>query len=179
MNPNLQYAQAIHGVTSGRGTGIIDTIHTVEVAQAVPFVRDSDALSKSDSATIHRWLRIILRGSRHRKTVSRSATRTTITQHAGECRWPPSQSSQAIANRWSSFERATRACTFRISRPPTGVFLGSLRDQAIWLFAAQPGGDGGHLPDTFRRQRRSLTVENGGRPRHRKGDCVHVSLDPG
>ena len=55
MNPNLQYAQAIHGVTSGRGTGIIDTIHLVEVAQAVPFVRDSGALSKSDSAAIHRW----------------------------------------------------------------------------------------------------------------------------
>src|SRR6185312_6781849 len=55
MNPNLQYAQAIHGITPGRGTGIIDTIHLVEVTQAVPFVRDSGALSKSDSIAIHRW----------------------------------------------------------------------------------------------------------------------------
>src|SRR5438067_13688383 len=31
MNPNLQYAQAIHGRTTGRGIGIIDTIHLVEV----------------------------------------------------------------------------------------------------------------------------------------------------
>ena len=35
MNPNLQYAQAIHGRFTGRGTGIIDTIHLVEVARAV------------------------------------------------------------------------------------------------------------------------------------------------
>src|SRR6185437_13698389 len=35
INPNLQYAQAIHGRTTGRGTGIIDTIHLVEVARSV------------------------------------------------------------------------------------------------------------------------------------------------
>jgi len=35
MTPNLQYAQAvIHGVTKGRGIGIIDTLHLVEVARA-------------------------------------------------------------------------------------------------------------------------------------------------
>jgi hypothetical protein len=34
MNPNLQYAQAIHGVSTGRGTGIIDTLHLMEVARA-------------------------------------------------------------------------------------------------------------------------------------------------
>src|SRR4029450_11807317 len=33
MNPNLQYAQAIHGRFTGRGIGIIDTIHLVEVAR--------------------------------------------------------------------------------------------------------------------------------------------------
>jgi hypothetical protein len=34
MNPNLLYAQAIKGRATGRGTGLIDTIHLVEVAQA-------------------------------------------------------------------------------------------------------------------------------------------------
>src|SRR5260370_29238486 len=33
MNPDLQYAQAIHGRFTGRGTGIIDTIHLVELAR--------------------------------------------------------------------------------------------------------------------------------------------------
>lgn len=35
MNPSLLYAQAIKGKESGRGIGIIDTIHLIEVAQAV------------------------------------------------------------------------------------------------------------------------------------------------
>src|SRR5881394_1373519 len=34
MNPNLEFAQAIHGRTAGRGIGIIDTVHLVEVARA-------------------------------------------------------------------------------------------------------------------------------------------------
>jgi hypothetical protein len=34
MNPNLEYAQAIQGRFTGRGTGIIDTLHLVEVARA-------------------------------------------------------------------------------------------------------------------------------------------------
>ncbi len=34
MNPSMLYAQAIQGVAPGRGIGIIDTIHLVEVAQA-------------------------------------------------------------------------------------------------------------------------------------------------
>lgn len=35
MNPNLLYAQAIKGKVSGRGIGIIDTIHLIEVARAI------------------------------------------------------------------------------------------------------------------------------------------------
>ena len=35
MNPNLLYAQAIKGRSTGRGIGIIDTVHLVEVAQAI------------------------------------------------------------------------------------------------------------------------------------------------
>ena len=43
MNPNLQYAQAIQGRTTGRGIGIIDTIHLVEVARAIEILKDSSA----------------------------------------------------------------------------------------------------------------------------------------
>src|SRR6185437_10806372 len=35
MNANLEYAQAIFGVSKGRGTGIIDTLHLVEVVRAI------------------------------------------------------------------------------------------------------------------------------------------------
>ncbi len=40
MNPNLQYSQAIQGRFTGRGIGIIDTIHLVEVARAATVLGD-------------------------------------------------------------------------------------------------------------------------------------------
>src|SRR5215472_1535621 len=55
MNPNLEYAQAIHGVTRGRGTGIIDTLHLVEVARAIPFIETSGALFRDEAAGVRRW----------------------------------------------------------------------------------------------------------------------------
>ena len=57
MNPNLQYAQAIHGITTGRGTGIIDTIHLVEVARAIDVLKDSSALSMTELGTIIQWFK--------------------------------------------------------------------------------------------------------------------------
>src|SRR3989475_8700375 len=54
MNPNLQYAQAIHGRVTGRGTGIIDTVHLVEVARAISAIEDA-AQSRDERDTVHRW----------------------------------------------------------------------------------------------------------------------------
>jgi hypothetical protein len=55
MNPNLQYAQAIHGRFTGRGIGIIDTIHLVEVARAVEVLKDSRLLKMSDLGGVMQW----------------------------------------------------------------------------------------------------------------------------
>ena len=46
MNPNLLYAQAISGRFTGRGIGIIDTLHLVEVARAIPFIDESGRLPR-------------------------------------------------------------------------------------------------------------------------------------
>ncbi|HWZ32314.1 MAG TPA: alginate lyase family protein [Bryobacteraceae bacterium] len=51
MNPNLQYAQAISGRFTGRGTGIIDTIHLVEVARAIEIL----PLSPADFDGVKNW----------------------------------------------------------------------------------------------------------------------------
>ncbi|MGA3186116.1 MAG: alginate lyase family protein [Bryobacteraceae bacterium] len=53
MNPNLEYAQAIHGRFTGRGTGIIDTIHLVEVARAVEVL--APALDRRDLGAVKKW----------------------------------------------------------------------------------------------------------------------------
>jgi hypothetical protein len=55
MNPNLLYAQAIKGIATGRGIGIIDTIHLIEVAKAIQAIEDSSALSKADLTAIKLW----------------------------------------------------------------------------------------------------------------------------
>jgi hypothetical protein len=53
MNPNLQYAQAIFGVSKGRGIGIIDTLHLVEVARAATLLDRGSALH--DGTEVRRW----------------------------------------------------------------------------------------------------------------------------
>ena len=55
MNPNLEYAQAIHGRVTGRGTGVIDTIHLVEVARALPVLAGSGAFSRSAYDAARKW----------------------------------------------------------------------------------------------------------------------------
>jgi hypothetical protein len=55
MNPSLQFAQAIHGRFTGRGIGIIDTIHLVEVSRAVEILKDSSSLSMNDLGGVVQW----------------------------------------------------------------------------------------------------------------------------
>ena len=55
MNPNLLYAQAIKGRYTGRGIGIIDTIHLMEVAQGLLFMEEQRGSDKNILAEIRNW----------------------------------------------------------------------------------------------------------------------------
>jgi hypothetical protein len=55
MNPHMRFAQAIKGVVSGRGVGLIDGIHLVEPARAVSILEKSEELSSSDIRAIKDW----------------------------------------------------------------------------------------------------------------------------
>jgi len=55
MNPHLLYSQAIKGRFTGRGTGIIDTVHLVEVARAVTALESSTSLSAHERDGIREW----------------------------------------------------------------------------------------------------------------------------
>ena len=57
MNPNLRYAQAIKGHVTGRGIGIIDTIHLAEVAQAVLVLERLGYLNGQSLHGIKSWFR--------------------------------------------------------------------------------------------------------------------------
>ena len=53
MNSNLEHAQAIYGVNKGRGIGIIDTLHLVEVARATTLLDNASALNSGRE--VRRW----------------------------------------------------------------------------------------------------------------------------
>ena len=55
MNPNLLYAQAIKGRVTGRGIGIIDTVHLMEVAQALLIIRNAACVNASEWEAIRHW----------------------------------------------------------------------------------------------------------------------------
>ena len=55
MNPSLLYAQAIKGKVSGRGIGIIDTIHLIEVARAIEELAASGYLGGQALTGLKDW----------------------------------------------------------------------------------------------------------------------------
>jgi hypothetical protein len=55
MNPNLEYAQAIFGVSKGRGIGIIDTLHLVEVVRAARVLEAAHGMAPADTDAIRGW----------------------------------------------------------------------------------------------------------------------------
>lgn len=55
MYPRLLYAQAIKGRFTGRGIGIIDTIHLIEVAQSLLYLEKAGAVSPADITAIRAW----------------------------------------------------------------------------------------------------------------------------
>jgi hypothetical protein len=61
MNPHLLYAQAIKGKVTGRGIGIIDTIHLIEVAKAASILDSAGIFSAPERVAIHGWFAEYLR----------------------------------------------------------------------------------------------------------------------
>ncbi len=55
MNPSLLYVQAIKGRFTGRGIGIIDAIHLIEVARSVEILEQKSAISPEDVEEVKAW----------------------------------------------------------------------------------------------------------------------------
>ncbi|MFA5292723.1 MAG: alginate lyase family protein [Phycisphaerae bacterium] len=55
MNPHLLYAQAVPGKATGRGTGIIDTLHLAEVTLAIEVLQKSTAMKPEILSGLKRW----------------------------------------------------------------------------------------------------------------------------
>ena len=79
MNPNLEFAQGVHGISTGRNYGIIDTLHLVEVARAASIAAPAN-LTQAEQTQLHTWFRDYL----HWMTTSEKGIkeRDTINNHA-------------------------------------------------------------------------------------------------
>lgn len=55
MNPNLNYAQAVLGVNTGRGTGLIDVRGMPRLLDGVTLLAGSSALTPQDRAGLRAW----------------------------------------------------------------------------------------------------------------------------
>jgi beta-galactosidase len=55
MNPHLNYAQAIKGVCTGRGVGIIDTIHLLEVARSISVLGETRIMTPGEERLLTGW----------------------------------------------------------------------------------------------------------------------------
>ncbi len=61
MNPSLEYAQAIKGRATGRGIGIIDTIHLIEVAQGIRAMEKAPQADARIVSAARDWFRRYLK----------------------------------------------------------------------------------------------------------------------
>lgn len=55
MNPHMLYAQAIYGRVTGRGIGLIDAYHLVEVAISVKLLSDKGGIPADQAGKIKNW----------------------------------------------------------------------------------------------------------------------------
>jgi hypothetical protein len=55
MSPNLEYGQAVRGINTGRGTGLIDTVSMIHAAQGVMLLEQAGMLDAKISDGVRRW----------------------------------------------------------------------------------------------------------------------------
>ena len=55
MNPNLEYAQAISGVSPGGGFGVFDTLQLVEVVRALRLLEVEGGIGREDADAVREW----------------------------------------------------------------------------------------------------------------------------
>ncbi len=56
MNPNLNYGQAIKGITEGRAEGIIEVRHLIFLIDAVNLIKNSESFGESKQIKLKAWL---------------------------------------------------------------------------------------------------------------------------
>jgi hypothetical protein len=61
MNPNLNFAQAVPGVNTGRGTGLIEVRELPRLLDAITLLSGSPAMTRADKAGLRAWFTAYLK----------------------------------------------------------------------------------------------------------------------
>jgi hypothetical protein len=65
MNPSFEYSQAVPGVNTGRGNGILDGRGLIRTLQGMEFLAQTGAWDQKDQAAVHKWFEDYLRWLTH------------------------------------------------------------------------------------------------------------------
>ena len=175
MNPSLLYAQAIKGRATGRGIGIIDTVHLVEVARAAELVLASKSASPAD-AGVRRWFADYLTWmTTHAYGIVRARReeqpRHVLGAAGGGVRTPD-----------AGREAARRVPAALQGRPGARTDGGGRQlparveaHEALRLLDLQPRCVRDDLPHPLDRRRQPVDVDHARRPRHAQGHGLSVS----
>ncbi len=155
MNPNLQFAQAIKGRVTGRGIGIIDTIHLVEVARAIEVLEGSKALSTDELHRVKQWFADYLKWM---TTHPYGIEEREAKNNHGTC-WVMQVAMFARLTRNQELMRYCRERFKTVLVPnqmaPDGSFPARIAtNKTLWLLALQPGRNDNHLSASLLSRRR-------------------------
>jgi len=103
MNPHLEFGQAVRGINTGRGTGIIDTVSLIHVTQGIRLLELAEAFEgrigeglRGWFAGYLRWMTTSAKGLDEKKATNNHATWWTA-QAAAYATLVGDQSTQAMA----------------------------------------------------------------------------------
>ncbi len=162
MNANLEYAQAISGITKGRGIGIIDTLHLVEPARAATLLMRADVLEDGKEiqhwfAEYLEWMRASKNGHEERDAKNNHGTCWVLqagefarfTQNAEEMAWCRDRFKTVlvpyqIATNGSLPLELARTKPYSYSLFNMDVLCGiaqslSTKDESLWSFSTEDG----------------------------------------
>ena len=177
MNPNLNYAQSVPGVATGRKEGIIDTLAMAYMIDSLEMLKDSPAFTAAEFTALNAWFTSFLGWLR--TSAFGMAEEATGNNHASYYDVQAMRYAIYLGNTTLASQLATMARTRRVVDPDQPRRQPAARDhahQVALLLRVQPDRALRHRPARLCRQRRRLRVPIGGRAQHSQGDRFPAAL---